>query len=48
MLPLQADRDPRDNDEAVPSDDEAEQPSQSLRPEGSEDEGEDLMDGMEA
>ena len=43
----QADRDPRDNEEAVPSDDEVEEPSQRGM-EGSEDEGEDLMDGMEA
>ena len=43
----QADRDPRDNEEAVPSDDEVEEPSQAGR-EGSDDEGEDLMDGMEA
>ena len=43
----QADRDPRDNEEAVPSDDEVEEPSQRGM-EGSDDEGEDLMDGMEA
>lgn len=42
---MQADRDPRD-DEVVPSDEEAEEPSRAV--EGSEDEGEDLMDGMEA
>ena len=44
---IQADRDPRDNEEAVPSDDELEEPSQRGM-EGSDDEGEDLMDGMEA
>lgn len=44
---MQADRDPRDNEEAVPSDDEVEEPSRAAA-EGSEDEGEDLMDGMEA
>ena len=44
---MQADRDPRDNEEAVPSDDEVEEPSQRGM-EGSDDEGEDLMDGMEA
>ena len=44
---MQADRDPRDNEEAVPSDDELEEPSQRGM-EGSDDEGEDLMDGMEA
>lgn len=43
---MQADRDPRDNEEAVPSDDEVEEPSAAV--EGSEDDGEDLMDGMEA
>lgn len=42
----QADRDPRD-DEAVPSDEEVEEQSRRGG-EGSEDEGEDLMDGMEA
>lgn len=44
---MQADRDPRDNEEAVPSDDEVEEPSRGAV-EGSEDEGEDLMDQMEA
>ena len=44
---MQAERDPRDNEEAVPSDDEVEEPSQRGM-EGSDDEGEDLMDGMEA
>lgn len=43
---MQADRDPRD-DEAVPSDDEVEEQSRRGG-EGSEDDGEDLMDGMEA
>ncbi len=43
----QADRDSRDIEEAVPSDDEVEEPSQRAV-EGSDDEGEDLMDGMEA
>ena len=47
MLPVQADREPHD-DEAVPSGDEGAEPSQSVRPEGSEDEGEDLMDNAEA
>lgn len=42
--PLQADRDPREDDEVVMSDDE---PS-SVRHEGSDEEGEDLMDNMEA
>lgn len=46
-LRLQADRDPRDDEEAVPSEDEVEEPSQRAV-EGSDDEGEDLMDGMEA
>lgn len=43
---MQADRDPRDNEEEVPSDAEAEEPSRAA--EGSDDEGEDLMDQMEA
>jgi hypothetical protein len=43
---LQADRDPRDDDEVVHSGDE-EEPSQ-LAAEGSDDEGEDLLNGMEA
>jgi len=44
---LWQDRDPRENEEAVPSDNEAEEePSRAV--ENSEDEGEDLMDGMEA
>jgi hypothetical protein len=43
---MQADRDPHDDDEVVQSDDDAD-PS-SVRREGSDDEGEDLMDNMEA
>lgn len=42
----QADRDPHDDEEAVRSQEEEEEPSQRAV-EGSEDEGEDLMDGME-
>ena len=41
---MQADRDPREDEEVVMSDDE---PS-SVRHEGSDEEGEDLMDNMEA
>jgi hypothetical protein len=41
---MQADRDPREDDEVIYSDDE---PS-SVRHEGSDEEGEDLMDNMEA
>ena len=44
---MQADRDPREDEEAVPSDDEGLDPS-SIRREGSDEEGEDLMDNMEA
>lgn len=44
---IQADRDPRDDEEAVMSDDDGYDPS-SIRQEGSEEEGEDLMDNMEA
>lgn len=46
MPPVQADRDPRE-EEAVASEAE-EEPSHSVRAEGSEDDGEDLMDNMEA
>ncbi len=45
---LQADRDLRDDDDIVQSEDEGDMPSQSLGVEGSEEEGEDLMDNMEA
>jgi len=44
---LQADRDPHEDDEVIQSEDEAQDPS-SIRREGSDDEGEDLMDNMEA
>ena len=44
---LQADRDPREDDEVVQSDEEADEPS-SVQREGSDDDGEDLMDNMEA
>lgn len=44
---MQADRDPREDEEAVMSEDEGLEPS-SVRREGSDDEGEDLMDNMEA
>jgi hypothetical protein len=44
---MQADRDPHDDDEVVHSDDDGHDPS-SVRREGSDDDGEDLMDNMEA
>jgi hypothetical protein len=44
---MQADRDPREDEEAVPSDNDDYDPS-SVRQEGSDEEGEDLMDNLEA
>jgi hypothetical protein len=41
---MQADRDPREDDEVVHSEDE----TSSVRHEGSDEEGEDLMDNLEA
>ena len=43
-MPTQADRDPREDEEIIPSDDDV----SSVRNEGSDEEGEDLHDNMEA